>query len=105
MEKYCPPLCQRWEYRVLSASYGYIHDHKQKTWDKARTNHSWSRVRVYFPESQYHLHSGKIENEPYMAMVEIAGVIGVYLGFSIITVGQLLIYSFYVLWVKATDRS
>lgn len=87
--KRCQPLCTRWLYPVLSASYGYINTPSQASWyGSFNETASWSRTRIYFPEAYYQLNVEKAPTQRYLAMCDVGGVFGVYLGFSVITVIQ-----------------
>lgn len=97
----CYPLCSRWTYPVLSATYGSI---QLKTGESHQSNRSWSRIRVLFPDSSRRRSEETKPTGFYLALCDIGGMMGVYAGFSMITFAQVFAYGIYIIWEETKRR-
>src|SRR4051812_13045900 len=92
----CPPLCSRWTYPIHSASYGYFQAQGENQWNRMNVNRSWSRIRVFFPESSFQWQVEKPAAPVYKVVWDIGGVMCAYVGMSMVSVIELLAYGFVV---------
>lgn len=95
------PLCNRWDYKIATASYGYVHLENQT---KLEGSESWSRVRILFPTASFMYRKEQPTVSPYVIVCDLGGAMSVYIGVSIISFVQLSIYGIYVCCVVAKKR-
>lgn len=57
----------------------------------------WTRVRVYFGYDSHWIHKETPVSQAYLALCDIGGIFGVYLGFSMITFIEMLAYGLLIL--------
>lgn len=92
----CPPLCSRWAYLINTASYGYLQSQGKKQWTSLNQNRSWSRIRIFFPESSFQWQVEKPAAPIYKVVWDIGGVMCAYVGMSMVSVIELVAYAFVV---------
>src|SRR5215475_13287067 len=87
----CKRLCLMWRYPKLSTSYNPIVYRKNQ---KINPNISWSRVRIRMLEKLPMIRTEEPRTSKYLIICDIGGMIGLYVGFSMITAAEILFYSF-----------
>lgn len=96
------PLCSRWAYKFITASYGYVHNKKgQLNENQNLTEESWqwSRIRIFFPEASYLLTKEEPPMPLYVALCNVGGSMTMYCGVSMISFVQVIIYGGFVLYM------
>src|SRR4051794_14140814 len=92
MDRYCPQICTRWEYNILSLSYGSIFMRDEIVEYDQNTTEPWSKINVFFPQASYRWHIEESVNIVYLALCDIGGVMGIYIGLSMISLAQMFAY-------------
>lgn len=88
------------------ASYGYVHRRNQTAWDgeRAEMGKAWSRIRIFFPTASYMYVVEQGATPCYVAVCDVGGAMGVFIGVSAISFIQLLAYSLYLCYVVVEKR-
>lgn len=92
------PICNRWDYAITTASYGFVHKRGQSGWESEteKTGKVWSRVRIFFPTSSYMSRLEQQAYPVYVAMCSVGTACGIYLGLSMIGFIQLAVYGIFI---------
>lgn len=99
----CKPLCSRWTYPVISASYASIQYANQANQERRFANGSWSQIRIILPKFSF-IHAEKPRASSYLIVCDIGGMMGVYIGFSMITLAEIFAYGGNILWAKLRKK-
>ncbi|GMR55580.1 hypothetical protein PMAYCL1PPCAC_25775, partial [Pristionchus mayeri] len=107
----CPSECDRWEYSSFNA-YGHGLSPGAVTWLRSKNTSitrdhiekNYVTMSIYYRAMVYTEHSQKQDRTIVETMSDMGGVMGLFLGLNLLTVVEMVIYSWKVFWIFLSSK-